>query len=263
MNPSDIAAKVLQTSKDSLAPAERIEGGLTNESWLVRANDTAIVVRLGSRDTESLQIDRKSEASVLAAVAVAGIGPPVLMCEPDQGVLVTQHLPGSTWSSRDARSSRNVARIAELLRRLHALPVPEGIRQIDLQQIVNDYWNTLLSRGLASNTGNTATRTRARELIAELARDATRRLCHNDVHHLNIIDDGTLRLVDWEYAGAGDPYFDLASVCVYHEYSDDTRRELLLAYLGQDRPSAFSRLQRHCWVFNYIRELWFAVREMA
>ena len=49
--------------------------------------------------------------------------------------------------------------------------------------------------------------------------------CHNDVHHLNVVGGDELRLIDWEYAGAGEPLFDLASVCVYHGY-DRTRREL-------------------------------------
>jgi thiamine kinase len=87
-------------------------------------------------------------------------------------------------------------------------------------------------------------------------------LCHNDVHHLNLVDDGRLWLIDWEYAGQGDPYFDLASFCCYHTLSNSARRELLRTYLGQDNNAAVERLQRMCWVFNYIRDLWFAVREM-
>jgi thiamine kinase len=175
---------------------------------------------------------------------------------------VTRYIPGRTWNPRDARSEENLARIAEVLRALHALPVPEQVQATDLRKIVCDYWATLMARGLSAQVGTPEVRERARQLVAQLEEDATLRLCHNDVHHLNLIDDGRLWLVDWEYAGIGDTYFDLASVCCYHALGDDLRRALLRAYLGYDSTAAFDRLQRTCWVFNYIRDLWFAVREM-
>jgi len=262
-DPLDIAAEVLRQDRSTLASPERLKHGLTNESWLVRANDTAVVVRLSNRDAEALQIDQGSEANVLAAVAHAGIGAPVVLCAPERHLLVTRHLSGRTWTSRDARLPRNVVRIATLLRQLHAMPIPDDVQTTDLRRVVSGYWNTLLSRGLSARAGSQETRARASELIAQLYSDAQSCLCHNDVHHLNVIDDGQLRLLDWEYAGIGDPYFDLAAVSVYHVYSDELRGELLRAYLGHDHAASLERLHRMCWVFNYIRELWFAVREMA
>ncbi len=262
MDPVAIAAECLRKDRSLLTAPERIKNGLTNESWLVRAEDTAVVVRLSNHATEALQIDRLSEAKVLALVADAGIGAPVLLCAPERHLLVTRFMPGRTWSVRDARLQGNIERVASMLRTLHALPVPKGVQTVDLRKIIHGYVNTLMARGLSARIATPETRERARQLIAQLADDAQACLCHNDVHHLNVIDDGRLWLVDWEYAGIGDPYFDLASVCCYHAFSDDSRRALLRAYLGQDETGALERLHRMCWVFNYIRDLWFAVREM-
>ena len=263
IDPAAIAADVLRADRNAIAPPQRLKHGLTNESWLVTAGDAAVVVRLSNRQSDALQIDRDSEALVLRAVADAGIGAPVLCCDPERRLLVTQHLPGRTWSIRDARVPENVERLMRLLHALHALPPPSGVQRVDLRQVVTGYWNTLMSRGLSARVGSPKVRERAREFIATLDADADACLCHNDVHHLNVIDShGRLRLVDWEYAGVGDPYFDLAGVCCYHAFSDASRRELLNAYLGHHSTAAFDRLQRMCWVFNYIRDLWFAVREM-
>jgi thiamine kinase len=262
MTPIDIAAEVLHKSRELLSPAEKIEGGLTNDSWLVRSDDAAVVIRLSNREKDTLQIDRASEAIVLNAVAQAGIGPPVLICAPDRHLLVTRYLDGRKWTARDARVGDNVARIAARLRELHALPIPDGVHRIDLHAIVTNYWNSLMARGLSARAGTARVRARALKLIAHLQTDAMACLCHNDVHHLNVIDTGKLWLVDWEYSGIGDPYFDLASVCCYHAYSNTLRKQLLREYLGHDRSEAIERLDRMCWVFNYIRELWFAVREM-
>ncbi len=64
----------------------------------------------------------------------------------------------------------------------------------------------------------------------ELAQAATRRIelallsnpvalrpCHNDLLNANFIDDGKrIRIVDWEYAGMGDPFFDLGNFSTNH-----------------------------------------------
>ncbi|HTE41211.1 MAG TPA: hypothetical protein VK629_10285 [Steroidobacteraceae bacterium] len=61
MDPVDITAEASQKDRSALGPAERIKNGLTNESWIVRAADDGVVVRVGNRSTEPLQIDRRSE----------------------------------------------------------------------------------------------------------------------------------------------------------------------------------------------------------
>jgi thiamine kinase len=262
VNVQDVAAEALGVDRASLAAPERLKNGLTNESWLVRGVQDAVVVRLSNRETDALQINRLSESQVLRVVANAGIGARVMLCAPDRHVLVTRYIDGRKWTSRDLRTVTNLQRIADALRALHALPIPQEVQQLDLLAAVRGYWNTLIERGLAPLAGTPKERERAREYIASLAGDAQSCLCHNDVHHLNVIDDGRLWLIDWEYAAIGDPYFDLASVCCYHALSDELRQALLRAYWGYYSNESFERLQRMCWVFNYIRDLWFAVREM-
>jgi thiamine kinase-like enzyme len=71
----------------------------------------------------------------------------------------------------------------------------------------------------------------------ELADTIERRLgarplrpCHNDLLSANFIDDGErLWIVDWEYAGMGDPYFDLANFAANHELDADGEAALKAA----------------------------------
>ena len=94
----------------------------------------------------------------------------------------------------------------------------------------------------------------------QLSKGSTPCLCHNDVHHLNVIDGDSLRLIDWEYAGVGEPLFDLASVSVYHRYRRSQRERLLSAYAAPSGAVSWQRLELACWLFDYIRDLWLAVR---
>jgi thiamine kinase-like enzyme len=78
----------------------------------------------------------------------------------------------------------------------------------------------------------------------ELGRSAAACLCHNDLLPANFIDEGgRLRLIDWEYAGAGDPFFDLGNLAVNLQLSEAQERTLLTAYLGAARPDDLRRLR--------------------
>lgn len=263
MSPADVAAALPGIDVGRIESIERLKHGLTNESWLVRTERDALVIRHSNAEEESLQIDRASEAAILAAVAQAGIGPEVVRCDPAQHILVTRYA-GSTWSESDAVKPENIRRIAGLLRRLHGLQPPAGAQHVDLEAAVGGYLNTLDEHGVPCAIAAPALRRRARDIATTLKRDASTCLCHNDIHALNIIDDGTLRLIDWEYAGLGESFFDLASLCVYHRYGRQQREQLLLAYANhaaQPDAQQLHRLELACWLFDYVRDLWTEVRK--
>jgi thiamine kinase len=51
-----------------------------------------------------------------------------------------------------------------------------------------------------------------------------------------------LKLIDWEYAGLGDPWFDLALVIEHHGLSEQLESGFVQAYLR--RPPRAAELQR-------------------
>lgn len=265
MSPADVAAALPGVDIGEIESVEHLKHGLTNESWLVRTERDALVIRRSNSAEESLQINRASEAAILATVARADIGPEVIRCDPAQHILVTRYA-GATWAESDALEPENIKRIANLLRRLHALQPPAGAQHVDLGVAIDGYLSTLDAHGVNCAIAAPALRRRAREIAATLKQDVIACLCHNDIHALNIIDDGSLRLIDWEYAGLGERFFDLASLCVYHRYDRRQREQLLAAYAkradtAQPDAQQWHRLELACWLFDYVRDLWTEVRE--
>lgn len=257
--PGEIAAGALGVDVLEVRSVERIKHGLTNDSWRVRTARDAVIVRLSNTAEQALQIDRQSEARVLALVAAVGLGPEVLMCDPARHVLVTREA-GRIWTEVDAHLAGNIERVAGILRQLHALGAPSDIRRVDLVETVRGYLTALEERDHHSQLTTSTTRTRAENAALALRQDGVECLCHNDVHSLNIVDNGALRLIDWEYSGIGERMFDLASICVYHRYDRHERDRLLDSYLQQRMSSAASQLELACWLFEYVRELWMEVR---
>ena len=90
------------------------------------------------------------------------------------------------------------------------------------------------------------------------------RLCHNDLLNANLIDDGTrIRIVDWEYAAMGDPWFDLGNLAVNHDLDADAEVALLAAWRGRPpRPSEVARL-RLMRVASDLREGMWGVLQSA
>jgi thiamine kinase len=244
----------------AISAVEPIKHGLTNESWLVRAGADAVVVRISSRHWRSLQIDRIAESLVLDAVAAAGIGAPVLAFDLEQGILVTRYL-GPTCAPGKLHAPGCIDSLGRLFRKLHDMPPVQGVREVHLPTVIAGYLETLqtLRRECAQTEADVSARALA--LAEEIAASSRPCLCHNDVHDLNIVDGEPLHLIDWEYAGIGEPFFDLASLCVYHGYSLAERGQLLGAYLGAAlAPAEFDRLAKCCWLFEYVRDLWTQVR---
>lgn len=255
MSPAELAALAVGGDVRDVTAIERIKQGLTNQSWLVQCALERVVVRIGGGADQALQIDRASEAVILCAVDAADIGAPVLLCDPQRSVLVTRYL-GPNWSHSDAQQPGNIARLGRILRQLHAMQPPAQVHSVKLRDVIDGYFQTLQRRSVPHDVPSA--RARALAAILDARDDAC--LCHNDVHCLNIVDDGTLRLIDWEYAGIGAPMFDLASVCVYHEYDSAQRNALLDAY-AQPAADSPQLLAQACELFDYIRRLWTKVRE--
>ena len=87
--------------------------------------------------------------------------------------------------------------------------------------------------------------------------------CHNDLLNANFIHDGErVRIVDWEYAGMGDRYFDLGNLSVNNGLAEDDDEALLAAYFGEpctDRRFAALRLMR---IMSDFREgMWGVVQQ--
>jgi thiamine kinase-like enzyme len=239
------------------APFTAIRGGLSNHAWRVDHDGRGYFVRLGGSGSESLGVDRRSECHLLEAVSAAGLAPEVLVCDPGADLLVTRLVSGETWTRQAAREAGNLRRIGAALRILHSLPLRPGIGRVSFAAQARFLEDQLGAAGSASPAARRVAAT-AFEMLA--GREAIVALCHNDLHHLNILDDGErLWLVDWEYGGCGDPLFDLASFLCQHESTHEERRLLLGAYAG-DGGISIDLVEAACRAFDYVQWLWYRLR---
>jgi thiamine kinase-like enzyme len=223
-----------------------LSGGITNLNYRVDVVAEHFVLRLGGANTELLGIDRAAECAAARAAASAGLGPEVVHVIEPEGYLVTRFVAGSPVSPDEMRRPETIVEVGALLRRVHTLPPVSSA--FSPFRVVESYRQLAASSGMpALPAGLDPLFTHVRAMEAALAAaPAVPCLCHNDLINGNFLRDaatGALLLLDWEYAGMGDPFFDLANVAAQHEFSDEHDQALLTAYFGAVAPPALARLK--------------------
>ena len=212
------------------ASVEVLGGGITNRNFKVSVDGGVYVLRIGGKDTELLGIDRRAEHEASLAAAAVGVGPEVVAFVEPEGYLVTRFIEGDVVVPEAMREPEPLRRVAQALKAVHAgPPIPA---RFDSFRVVEAYASTAAAHGVAIP----AAFERARDVATRVERvrgAVPERPCHNDLLTANFIDDGTrIRIVDWEYAGMGDVYFDLANFAANNDLPAEETTELLRAYFG-------------------------------
>jgi len=237
---------------------EVLGGGITNSNVKVSLDGEAYVLRVVGKDTDLLGIDRSVELAATKAAAAVGVGPEVATFVEPEGWLVTRFVTGEIPALERMREPDMLVRVAEALRAFHGSPPIPG--RFDSFRVVETYRGTALARGGSIPSAYDWAHGIA-ERIERLRGDVTLRPCHNDLLNANFIDDGErLRIVDWEYAGMGDVFFDLANFSINHELDEDSRAALLEAYFGEVRFDNARALELMRFMSDFREAMWGVVQ---
>jgi len=250
-------------------------GGITNQNYRVDIGGETFVLRVGGKGTHLLGIDRGRESICTAIAAQVGVGAEVLHFLAGEDVLVTRFIVGIGITPEMAAQDETLRRIVDSMRRYHAGPAFPGT--FSPFETVRNYHTLALTYGVSFPD----TLPQVFELMARieqaLAKSGTAytKPCHNDLLASNFIDDGhTIRILDWEYAGMGDIFFDLGNFAVNQSLNEEQCELLLRYYFGEVRSAELahlhlmrlgSDLRESFWGFLQmgISELDFDYREYA
>jgi thiamine kinase-like enzyme len=240
------------------ARVEVLGGGITNHNLKVDVDGETFVLRVAGKDTGLLGIDRSVELAATKAAAALGIGPEVVAFVEPEGWLVTRFVEGAIPSMDRMREPAMLGRVAGALRAFHGGgPIP-GI--FDSFRVVETYRQTALDRGGAVPEAYEWAHAIATAI--ESRRSADLHVpCHNDLLNANFLEHADrLWIVDWEYAGMGDRFFDLANFSINHELDDDASRAFLEAYFGELRGEDVEALTLMRFMSDFREAMWGVVQ---
>jgi thiamine kinase len=242
----------------------RLIGGSVNDLWRVTTPSGQFALRLDGAAWRRPGVDRHRESLVHEAAAAAGIAPGIVAVSPHADVWVFEFRNGRSWTPEDYADVAQLLRWSARVVQLHRLPVPAALRTpFAPWQLAHDYAAQAGARGVALPA---ARRDAALHAIAAAQAVLDRAaqphvLVHGDATAGNVIDDGALWLIDWEYAQLADPAFDLAVVLTYYPAAVRHRQWLIAAAaLGAGAPE---RLVAAETIHAHLSWLWYAARGEA
>lgn len=237
-----------------------LPGGLANRTLRLREGSRDYVLRLAGDAGAMLGASHGHEFAMLRLAAAAGLAPGIVLARPADGVIVSHHVSGRMPGDDELHDPAFLRRVGAWIARLHALP-PPPLTPIDFCARAAAYLDDMQARRPSAEVAAIARRLAERR--ARLMPPARLAACHHDLHQRNVVDTGQALLVlDWEYAGPGDPAADLAACIGYHGLGPREVDALLAGY-GEGGAMLRARLEALDWIFVCLWFGWNGVAALA
>jgi thiamine kinase-like enzyme len=205
--------------------------GYCNENYLLHSEGKKYILRKFIRT----DIDRKFEFQVQKLAFEKGISAEPLLLDEENALAISAHLEGM---HKDTLEKNDLNQFAEALRKLHTSQI--GSEPILLETLIETKSKEIQD---------------AFKIIDTFPIENV--LCHNDLNPQNILFSKTIHLIDWEYAGVNDRYFDLASVCVEFDLNTEDEGHFLGHYFSVEYEINHEKLKAYKVIYKALCTQWF------
>lgn len=217
------AAQAFNVKEEDVIIKNRLMGGMSHLTYHIQIHDTDYTYRIIGKDG-NLFVNRKIEWENLNIIKPLGLNNETVYFDVKSGEKAAKFVEGEVLTQLDFRE--HLEKVAKALKVLH---------QTDLKP-ASDY-------GLIERLDLYETYTETRSALYLSLKEAWINLynekhinqpkvfCHNDAQRSNMVVNGDkLYLLDWEYAGLNEFYYDIAS---FGNVNFSDALELLDVYLGR------------------------------
>jgi thiamine kinase-like enzyme len=215
----------------------KLSGGLTNDNYTASFGQTTYFIRCSKGQNELLGSSLKNEWQCTSLAASCGLAPKVIAYKESDAIMVTDFITPSDRKV-DLRNPNTLQHLCTLIHSLHNLK-EKFPRQFCPFKTVASYVKTArkVSAKLPSSLFSMVL-PKVKQMKKNHKPLHKAVPCHLDLHHDNVIDDGSrLWLIDWEYSAMADPFFDIATLASTEFFSENEMKELLKTYLKGKLPS--------------------------
>jgi thiamine kinase-like enzyme len=261
LSPAEIVSRISDWNGAEVK-LEPLGGGITNHNYVVGVTvpgrpEKRYVLRVPGEGTD-LFIDRGNERACSVAAAQAGVAPEVCYVVGDAMVIAfieAETMHPDTLAGRQDRVEQAVRALKQVHERA-VFPM-----QIELFDMIRRYTDMAREVGAPFPAEMDRMFAVGEEVEAALRRDPPApAACHNDLLSENFLIDrgGRMWIIDWEYGGMADPYFDLGDFCVEQPLTEDEEKLVLTAYCGGMDEHRYSRMMLH----KLVADLWWSIWAM-
>jgi aminoglycoside phosphotransferase (APT) family kinase protein len=207
------------------------EQGFSNENYLFALEDKKYLLRKFKLQGR----DRQLEFDLQKMAYKKGLAAEPLLLDLENGYMICEFLEGH---HKEKLERAEISLMAQVLKTLHSLKIDHPL--LDLKSEFS-----VLDESLKD----------AFEIIESTEKEIV--LCHNDLNLKNcIFSTKGLKLIDWEFAGMNDRYFDLAAISVEFQLALLDEAYLLTLYFGRDGWNK-KKFDAYKVIYKALCEKWF------
>lgn len=222
---------------EKIVAVDYMPGGLTNTNFVVTlSNGKRAAVRVAGYGT-SAYIDRVAEKHNLGLIGNMGIAPEIYYFNTNTGGLISEFIPFDTMHPEGFIHNDNVLQeAAKSVSACHNSGV-EFLGRFDPISKMMAYLEIMKEHNFCEEYVGMDEAISQLDLIKAAYEKNPPRLvpCHNDTLAENFMYDGeTMRIIDWEYGGMNDGFYDIACMIVENPLDEEKEALLLKAYVGEE-----------------------------
>ncbi len=237
------AAKAFKTSEDKIEIINRLMGGMSHLTYHIRFEGVDYTYRIIGTDG-NLFVDRKTEFENLERIKPLGINNETVFFDIETGDKAAKFVEGEVLTNLDYKDY--LEDMVKLLKTLHQTEIkPAGdYGLIDRLKLYESFTKENLPKY------DKLKALWVRKYLSERS-DKPKVFCHNDAQRSNIVvAKDQLYLLDWEYAGYNEFYYDIAS---FGNVKFEDALELLDVYLGRKATKAEQDLVRFYRMYQALQ----------
>lgn len=238
-----------------------LKDGVTNQSFKFTVRDQSYVFRLPGYGTDKL-IDRMNEKHVYEMIGPLDLSDEIVSFDADSGIKITKFYANARIA--DPFNNDDLALSMQKIKQVHDQKIHVD-HSFDIASMIEYYYSLAEGIDAIRFQDIDGVRQELEELLSfRRALGIEEVLCHGDYAHTNVLhlEDGQVRLIDWEYSGTADPIMDVSMYAIYAEF-DRARIDLSLdLYLGrQPNNQEKARLYLYVALGGFLWSMWSSYKQ--
>lgn len=252
---------VFRCDEEDIINFRNVSKGMTNTSFIFQIDGVDYIYRHPGDGTESI-ISRKNEKKSLIKAKEIHIDPTYIYADVNEGWKISVYIP--EFREPDYSSFEDSKKILAVLRRLHASDVKAdyGMRpwedSLDIEEL-------LRKKNPDCFQPHEELKRKIGILYEKTLSDGVEKcFCHGDTYQPNwmIKPDGSVILIDWEYAGYSDPGIDVGYYIVDAMYDFEQAEKFIKEYLQDSyTETRFFHFMAYIAIIAYYWFVWALYRE--
>ena len=224
----EICTKVLNVKSDDVNVVERLMGGMSNFTYVIKVKDKLYTFRIPGKKASKF-VDRVVEEYHISLVESLDLNNKTIYLDTVSGYKIAEYIEGTPLHELDPLN--HLKQASEVLHKIHESKLLSDYNYDPIKRL-KKYEDYLVEYNFTHSQRYLDLKEKFLSYKDKYMNESNLVLTHGDSQVSNfVVTKKELKLMDWEFTGNNDPYYDIAC---FGNTNFDHALALLPVYLGKE-----------------------------